>query len=89
METCSCWGVGVGNLQEVPETWDGGGFQNSMWLASVKMPNRGEMEPEETTSSSQTGPQWRSGDTGINDTMLYLQTGASHGCSLRGLPAAD
>jgi hypothetical protein len=36
-----------------------------MGMTLAEMPNSGEMEPEETTSSRQTGPQWRDGVTNL------------------------
>ena len=42
------------NLKKIPETWDGEGSQDTMWVTIAKMPNSGDMEPEETTSSSLT-----------------------------------
>ena len=32
-------GGGGADLQEVPETWRGGGSQESMWVTLAKMPN--------------------------------------------------
>ena len=58
-------GVGV-NLKKVPETWDVRGSHDSMGMTLAKMPNSGEMEPEETTTS-QTGIP--SGGTG---TRIHL-----------------
>lgn len=46
-----------GTLQKDSETWDQGSCQDSMWVTLTTMPNIGDLEPEETTSSSQTGPQ--------------------------------
>lgn len=50
---CSCQGRGLGNLQKVPDSCDGGGFPESMWVRLAKMSNNVEIEPEETTSSIQ------------------------------------
>ena len=40
-----------GNFWKVPESWDVRGYQNSMRMTLAKMPNSGEMGPEETTSN--------------------------------------
>lgn len=56
METCICGGWDGGNIQKVPESWGGGGFQDSTGVTLAEMPNSEEVEPEETMSSSQTGP---------------------------------
>jgi hypothetical protein len=42
-------------LISVRETWVGEVSQESMHVTLAEMPNSGTMEPEETTSSSQTG----------------------------------
>lgn len=47
---------------EVSETWDEGGSQDSMWVTLAEMPYSGDMKPEETTSSNQTGLPGRDGD---------------------------
>lgn len=36
---------------------------DSIWITLAKVPHSGDMEPEEITSSSQTGPQWRDVNT--------------------------
>lgn len=43
------------NLQEIPETLDMGGSQESMWVTLAEMPNSRDMEPEEATSYSHAG----------------------------------
>lgn len=43
-------------LEEVPETQDVGGSQESMMVTLEEMLNCWDMEPEGTTFSSQTGP---------------------------------
>ena len=50
-------GVWVGaDLQKVPETWDEGGSQDSIWVILATISNSGgDRESEETTSRSQTG----------------------------------
>ena len=54
MEICNCWGwEGGRNLKAVPETWD---WEAPTWVTLTKMPNNGDMEPEEATSYSQAGP---------------------------------
>lgn len=45
----------MGELYKVPETWMGETPRSQMWVTLVKMPKSMDMEPEETTSSSQTG----------------------------------
>ena len=40
------------NLQKIPETQNGGGSQDSLWVTLAEMPNSEEMEPEKNTSSS-------------------------------------
>jgi hypothetical protein len=53
---------GGGNLQEVPETCDEEGSQKSVRVTIAEMTNSGNLETEEITYSSQTGPQveeWR------------------------------
>jgi hypothetical protein len=41
-----------GHLQDEKETWDKGGTQESMGVTLAVTHNIGDMEPEETTSSS-------------------------------------
>lgn len=60
---------GVWNLEAVPETWDAGGSQGSMQLTSAKIPNDGDMDLEEATSSSQE-TQWRDRDTSKSTKLL-------------------
>ena len=43
------------NLQKVPATWNVKGAQDSMRVTLVEMTNSAEMEPEQSTSSRQTG----------------------------------
>lgn len=51
MEISRCQGSeGGGNLQEVPETWVGGIYQESMQVTLAKMTNSGDMKPEEAIS---------------------------------------
>lgn len=38
-----------------PETWDGGGFQESVDMTLAKTHSSGDMEPEEATSYTQAG----------------------------------
>ena len=47
---------GVWGNWKVPETWDGGGSKDSMCVTLAEITNSRNVEPEETTSSSQTGP---------------------------------
>jgi hypothetical protein len=39
----------------MPETWNGGGSQESMGVTLAETPSSGDIEPEETTSYSQAG----------------------------------
>lgn len=43
------------NLLKAPETWDGGGSQESMQVTLARMLNSEDMEPEEATSSCSEG----------------------------------
>ena len=47
-----------GDLQEVPETWDDGGSQESMCVTLGGMLNSGHIELEEMTSSSKSVEEW-------------------------------
>ena len=52
-------GMGRGdrkNLYRVPKTWDRVGYQDLVWVIIAKMPNSGDMKPEEATSINYTGP---------------------------------
>ena len=52
ISSCGCRGLEVrGNVYKFQETWDVRGTQDSMWMTLAEMPNSGEMDPEETTSS--------------------------------------
>ena len=54
---CSCQGCRVGEPLESSKDLGWGGSQDSMWGSLAKMANNSrDMEPEEPTSSSQTGP---------------------------------
>jgi hypothetical protein len=54
------WSLGVGESLESPRTWNEAG--RPLGLSVAKMPNSGDMKPEETISSSHTEPpveEWR------------------------------
>ena len=44
--------------------------QKSMWVTLANMPNSGDMEPEEVTSCSQTGPPLRDKDKDTNPSTI-------------------
>ena len=44
--------LGVGGPLNVSETWDVGGYQDSMWATLEEMPKHGVKELEETTSNT-------------------------------------
>ena len=54
MQICSCggWSEVAGNQKKDPESWNVRGTQDSIGMTLAKMPKSGEVEPEETTSSS-------------------------------------
>ena len=49
-------GVGIRGFSEVPDVQDEGGSWESMKVTLEETPNSGDMEPKDTTSSSQTDP---------------------------------
>lgn len=53
------WVGGREHLLDVPETWDKGGFQESMEKTITETHNDGDMEPELAMSYSQQDCQWR------------------------------
>ena len=50
MEICS-----LGLRGDMPETWNGGGSQESMGVILAETHNSGDMEPKEAISCSQAG----------------------------------
>lgn len=84
------------NFQKVPEIWVVRGTQDLIWVTLAKMSTTGEMEPEESTTSSWMGPPmkgWGNQSTFKNsDPELFLSkrnAGAEIKQSVKEWPTSD